>query len=45
MDINVEIVENTEENEGICGAGSDLNDDSKGKLSGEEKSVSAGSTD
>ncbi len=54
MDINVGIVENTEENEGICGVGLDLNDDSKGsgselenetELSGEEESDSESSTD
>ncbi len=36
MDINVGIVEDTEEHEGICGVGSDLNDDSEGKGSGLE---------
>ncbi len=36
MDINVGIVEDTEEHEGICGVGSDLNDDSKGEGSGLE---------
>jgi hypothetical protein len=54
MDINVGIVENTEEHEGICGVRLDLNDDGEGSgsesesetdVSGEEESDSESSTD
>ncbi len=56
MDINVGIVEKTEEHEGICGVRLDLNDDGKGSgsesesesetdLSGEEESDIESSTD
>ncbi len=54
MDINVGIVENTEEHGGICGVRSDLNDDGEGSslesesetdVSGEEESDSESSTD
>ncbi len=40
MNINVGIVQDTQEHEGICGVGSDLNDDSKGEGSGLECSES-----
>ena len=52
MDINIGIVENTEEHEGICNIWSELSDDSEGSgsesetdLSGKEESDSESSSD